>query len=368
MTTREADDATQAVSPPAASAEPDRTAGFSASAATPTTTAAPDAGPEPAAAPATARGPDAAPDAALGPTPPATDAGAHQAEPSVQVRALKVIGSVVAPAALLTALMYFFGLLHAYWFFGRFGVDYTIMGLTTQDYLVRSADGLFVPLTAVAAVWLAALWLVRWLPASFLLTRVRELVRPAVVDAVAVLVGMTALGVAVAGLLDPSAFTSAVGVPGLCLVGAVILLAAASRSGRRRHPLRAPVIVAEWMAIFLLVSTGLYWATSDYSASVGTRRGDDVIAALRTWPDAVVYSEKSLNLSLPGVHERPCRAADGAFAYRYDGLKLIVQSGGQLFFLPADWVDGAGTAVVLPRTDTLRLEFTGPGRSANGTC
>lgn len=109
-----------------------------------------------------------------------------------------------------------------------------------------------------------------------------------------------------------------------------------------------PVIVAEWMAIFRLVSTGLYWATSDYSASVGTRRGDDVITALHTWPDAIVYSEKSLNLSLPGVRERQCRAADGAFAYRYDGLKLIVQ----LTCPVAAWLEPQGrraTAAQRPR-------------------
>ncbi len=44
--------------------------------------------------------------------------------------------------------------------------------------------------------------------------------------------------------------------------------------------------------------------------------------------------------------------------FRYTGLKLILQSGGQIFFLPVQWHKADGTAVVLPRTDALRLEFT----------
>jgi hypothetical protein len=73
-------------------------------------------------------------------------------------------------------------------------------------------------------------------------------------------------------------------------------------------------------------------------------------------------------VALPGVHERRCHDAEGAYPYRYHGLKLVLESGGQLFLLPAQWVDGTGTAMVVPRTDAIRLEFTGPGRSATGIC
>lgn len=298
----------------------------------------------------------------------ATAAGtpSRRAGPTAQQRALKVIGSVVAPAALLTALMYLFGLSHAFWFFGRFGVEYTLMGLTTQDYLVRSADGLFVPLTTVAVVGLAALWATRCLPTS-VVTRGRRWSRRVAVPG-AIVVGAVLLSVAVIGIADPARFTGSVGVPGLSLTVGVLLFTAASGSRRRVRSTTPAVLVAEWIAIFLLVSTGLFWATTDYSASVGTQRAEQLIAALPAWPDAVLYSEKSLNLGLPGVREQRCADADGAYAFRYDGLKLIVQSGGQLFLLPSAWVDATGAAVVLPRTDALRWEFTAPGQSGSGRC
>ncbi len=282
-----------------------------------------------------------------------------------QKRALAVIGTVVAPATLLVALMYVFGLLHAYWFFRRFGVDYTLMGMTTQDYLLRSVDGLFVPLVTASAVGLAVFWLGRCLPAA-LRSRARRIPR-SLVGAVGFVVATALLAVAVAGILDPAWFDGSVAVPGLALTAAVVVFAALSRP-RRSHHTPAPVLVAEWVAIFVLFSAGLYWAVTDYSASVGTERADELIAALPTWPDTVVYSEKSLNLALPGVQEHRCRDAEGAYAFRYDGLKLILQSGGQLFLLPGQWVPEGGAAVVLPRTDALRLEFTGPGEAAAGAC
>src|SRR5918911_1335418 len=45
---------------------------------------------------------------------------------SALVLALKIAGSIVAPTTLLTALLFYFGLLHAYWFCQYFGVNYTV--------------------------------------------------------------------------------------------------------------------------------------------------------------------------------------------------------------------------------------------------
>ncbi len=295
---------------------------------------------------------------------------------SASERALKIFGSVVAPAAALTALMFFFGLLHAYWFFGRFGVDYTVMGLTSQDFLVRSADGLFVPLTLVGAVGLAVLWSWRLLPAR-VAVRSRAVAERATAPLGAV-VGLALLLVALVGIVEPARLEGLLGAPGLALATGVLVLAGASRLGsdRRRArdgaaarpPTPLPLAVAEWAAIFLLVSVGLFWAVADYSAAVGTRRGNEVVAALPAWPDAVLYSERSLNLALPGVREQRCAEPEGAFAFRYDGLKLIVQSGNQMLFLPERWVDDGGAALVIPRTDALRLEFSAPGTARDAAC
>ncbi|WP_181783145.1 hypothetical protein [Pseudonocardia pini] len=63
-----------------------------------------------------------------------------------------------------------------------------------------------------------------------------------------------------------------------------------------------------------------------------------------------------------------CADPDGLYRVRYTGLKLVLRSTDQMLFLPADWTPGSGTAVVLKRTDALRVEFAAPGAPRNQTC
>jgi hypothetical protein len=136
----------------------------------------------------------------------------------------------------------------------------------------------------------------------------------------------------------------------------------------RRHGHPYILVAAEWVAVFLLASVGLFWAAGDWSAAVGTRRAHQVVANLSAWPDAVLYTEKSLNLRVSGVREVPCVRPDAAHAFRYDGMHLIMQSGGQYFFLPGGWTAQSGSAIVIPKTDAMRLEFTPPGTARQGSC
>lgn len=278
---------------------------------------------------------------------------------------LAVVGSVVAQTTVLTALLFYFGMLHAHWFFSYFGVNYSVLGLTTQDFLIRSADGLFVPMTVLAAVALGGLWTYRWLH-RLLPERIRARLRVLAGPAAAVVGGALVL-VAVAAVWKPLAFAATLGLPGLCLSLGVPLLAAVSPLLRARRPESdgepTPpfVTVGEWAACFVLVTVGLFWAAGDYSAAVGTGRGGDVLSSLSATPNVAVLSEKSLSVRLPGVIETACTGDDTVYAYRYDGLNLIMQAGDRYVFLPGDWAPGRGPALVVPRTDSLRLEFTTPG-------
>jgi hypothetical protein len=48
----------------------------------------------------------------------------------------RLLGTIVAPTTLLTSLLFYFGWSHAYWYYDYFGVNATLLGLTT-----RSAPG-----------------------------------------------------------------------------------------------------------------------------------------------------------------------------------------------------------------------------------
>jgi hypothetical protein len=307
------------------------------------------------------------------PDPPLDEA--QDDDPAVALpKALKAIGSVVAPASLLTALMYYFGVQHAYWYFRHFGVNYTVLGLSTQDFLVRSVDGLFLPLSVVAAGVLAALWAFN--AGSGVLTgeTLRTVQRR--VAWVALVIGLLALKLSVVGIVRPRVFAGFAGLPGLCLAAAVLLLAATLHLLRRARATTAPqpppwLGVAEWGAVFVVVSVGLFWAVTDYSAVVGSTRGERTAQQLADAPDVVLYSTERLSLPRMIADEVMCEqpeGTEGAFRYRYENLTLIFASEGQFVFLPLGWPADGGAAIVLPRSDSLRLEFIPAGLWQGATC
>jgi hypothetical protein len=127
-------------------------------------------------------------------------------------------------------------------------------------------------------------------------------------------------------------------------------------------------VVAEWGLASLLVVIGLFWAVGSYAIEVGRGRAQETQAQLPTTADAVLYTERSLRLAVAGVTELGCDDPDAAFRFRYDGLKLVLQSGGQYLLLPAGWTRENGTAVLIPRGDGVRLEFAPPGQLRQPVC
>ena len=114
-------------------------------------------------------------------------------------RLVRIAGEVIAPATLLTALLFQFGRLHAAGYYRHFGVNFTVLDLTVQDHLVSGADGLFVPLAGACVLVLLLLslnrvLLVRLPPAA----RARSL---ALLPPVAGVAGALLLGLALLDLL-----------------------------------------------------------------------------------------------------------------------------------------------------------------------
>ena len=64
---------------------------------------------------------------------------------------LKVFGGIVAPTSLLTGLLFYFGRSRSAGYYRYFRVNFTVLDLTTNDYLLAGIDGLFVPI-AVASL------------------------------------------------------------------------------------------------------------------------------------------------------------------------------------------------------------------------
>jgi hypothetical protein len=126
--------------------------------------------------------------------------------------------------------------------------------------------------------------------------------------------------------------------------------------------------VASWVCVAVLFGVGLFWAVGSYAIRRGGEDGVGHAAGLQCAPDVVLYSAQSLDLQSAGVPEEPATTADGAYRFRYPGLKLVPQPGDQYLLLPADWVPGARPAILLPRSDALRLEFVRVAPPVPGAC
>ncbi len=276
---------------------------------------------------------------------------------------VRILGGIIAPTTLLTALLYYFGWSHAYWFFNYFGVDSSLLGFTSTDYLMRSVDALFVPMTVAASAALLGVWGHVLLRAR--LPRCGRAVQRGLGLGLALAGGILALG-GLCSVFTTTVLSEHLVAAPLSLGGGVLLVVYAARLRRTLSAGPRPAgrgsgpgwqASAEWVIVFVLVGLSLFWAATDYSAAVGRSRARDFVARLASYPDVAVYSQLSLSLRAPGVREVRCQEPQAAYRFRYDGLKLVLQSGDQYLFVPAAWTSARGVAVLIPRSSSLRLEF-----------
>lgn len=277
-------------------------------------------------------------------------------------QALKLVGTVLANTTLLTALLYFFGLVDTQTFFAYFRVHYTLLGQTPDEIFARSIDGVLLPLAGAAGAVLGFLILVGFLRLRLTEHGWERLLR--VCTPIAAGLGAALIVATVLVAVNPEPFRDRPGLPGLGFaLGVLMVLFAWRQWGPALKALAMRSSLLELFVGYVLVSIGLFWAVSDYSSAVGVRRGFEVAAQIPARPAATIYSAESLNLSANGVLQVKCADPEAAYKYRYTGLKLLLQSGGQYVFVPSNWRAGTGVAFVVPKTDKLRLEF-GPARSA----
>jgi hypothetical protein len=337
------------------------------------------------------------------PHPPSGDGNADQqgerrattaadADPETEttpVTALKAIGSVLAQTTLLTALFFYFGTLYTVGYYRYFGVNFTVLDLPLQGVLILSASTAIVPLALLAIATLVALWLYQ-LPVQARSGRRLHLLRVSVIRAVTIisvaLLGVVAADTLLAIRLYPEAFgeargvSLALGVLGLSYAAHLRHCREAYQASKETHRGRNPatpqphprppqaVAVAMWGSKFLLVSVGLFWAVGSYAIKVGATDAQGFALDLACAADVTVYSEKSLNLSSAGVREERAANKGIASGFRYPGLKLIPQAGPQYLLIPADWAPSVRPAILLPRSETLHLEFSTSPQQRSSSC
>jgi hypothetical protein len=278
--------------------------------------------------------------------------------------AVQLLGSVIAPSAVVTGLLYYFGYAYNEALYGYFGIDQTTLGLSTQTYLLKSSYPMLWPMIAILLICLV------WASVHSVVLRAMQSRREGTIlrtlGGASFLIGLAILLVGLISALTPNlsptlvtALLPPVGLAlGIALASyGVHLMKKVGRpaAGTSQEPkwLRSmiPILVG------LLIVTNLFWAVGKYAAAVGGGNGRQIAIDLPRRTSVVIYSTHRLFFDSKSTHEVVLRGAGSGFKYKYTGFRFLTHSDGRYFLLPDGWSTADPTAIVVRDNDNIGVQF-----------
>jgi hypothetical protein len=257
-----------------------------------------------------------------------------------------------------TALMVYFGWARSDAQARYMGLDVSLFGYSTSDYVLRSVHLLYAPLLVGALVALGWLTLHAQVARVLSVRESRDRLRSAgrLVRVVGVAAVATALGIAVARpaalpLVVPLALATGTAT---AAYGDWLVRAATDPRAIRSGPPWQSVLRS--LVVGGVITLGLFWEVSSYAGHLGRDYAVALAASVPAMPVATVFSAAPLGIQAPGVSER--RLLGTPTRYRTTGLRFLVSSGGRIFLLHDGWTPRHGTVVVLPDDGSLRWQFS----------
>jgi hypothetical protein len=286
-------------------------------------------------------------------------------------RGVSVATSIVAPLSLLTALLFYFGYASSRAQYDYFGIDVDTIGLSTQDYVMRSPAPLLTPLltfvllgTVVAAVHeslrrgtqaarKAAVGTEKGSPQQRSVAGWRRVARGLTAAGWVILLAGVGLLLAY-GFLAPRWAYYPLATPVVMAVGAGLVL-----YGRRVARLLGdsnqfrPVV----LLLALALATNVFWATATFAEWSGRGTAMELARHLDRLPSVILDTQERLYLTSPGIEEKLIPPSEGqTYHYRYRGLRLLIQGGDRLFLVPGAW-SASNSTLVVPLDSSMRLQF-----------
>lgn len=279
------------------------------------------------------------------------------------VHVARVVGPIVGSTAVLTALAYYFGYTFTNARATYFGIDPSTLGFSPTDYILRSADALFIPLGAILVLGLGCLTVdgyVRTLmTADQHLTALSRVVRSCQVA------GGVIFCIGVYAAFSPLPFNAYYLIPPASPGIGIVSLAYGTWVLRRLDSHKTHRLAGEPSSrhasvtlVILIALLSLFWTASEYASALGSGRAQDLAANLEARPGVVILSTRPLALTGSGVTVTDLDQDRGAYRYKYSGLRLLIRSRGDYFLVPDDWTRSNGVAFVVPDVPTLLFEFT----------
>jgi hypothetical protein len=323
---------------------------------------------------------------------------ASDSSPGTQLEQWISVGTtIVAPATLIGALLFYFGYVSSASEYAYFGVDVDTIGLSTQDYIMRSPQTLLVPLlvlTLAGAGFLTLNAAVRGriaaaaAPAGGAAGAAQPAASPAPhAEHIRRMVQRSrifGLALITAGVVLLFTFTYVRGwqfyglvTPLLIAFGAALIAytshllnllqrlrgqppAAAKGAGPLRTAHADNSVLARRTAsilIYFVIAASIFWATATVAQWSGRGLAQYQAAHFNDLPSVILDTKERLFLTDPGIGEATLPPSEGqTFHYRYWGLRLLIEGQDRMFLVPDRW-SASDLTLIVPLNDSVRVQF-----------
>jgi hypothetical protein len=280
-----------------------------------------------------------------------------RAEPSAPTQhrletVTNLLTTYVAPATAVGGLIFYFGWTRSRAFWLQFGIDPTVLGLSNQDYVVRSVNALFPALLFMAILAAGVPPIVRFTDRA-LAQRERPFTQRA--RTAVALVGFVTFLLGVVALFRSEVLIEVVSP---LLLGFGTLMLGWARHLRRVFASGSRKSLPEAFAFWALITLSAFWAISDFAQVSGRGAARVTGANLQARPAVTIFSVEPLGLEGPGV-TATTEPASERYRHSYSGLRVLLRTGGRYLLLPEDWEPG-DAVFLIDESPGLRFEFSLP--------
>jgi heme/copper-type cytochrome/quinol oxidase subunit 2 len=291
---------------------------------------------------------------------------ADESKSSQFERYLSLGASVVAPITIISALLFYFGYVSSRAQYAYFGIDVDTIGLSTQDYVMRSPQPLLVPLLVlvVIAVALVAvhLWVTAWLGRARP-ERARIVTHRALYIGLVILAAGITLIILYPVLADWPYYNLV--TPIIVAVGAGVVAYSWRLVSRLPpqpdalpSPAGSPALRRMGLVLLcVLVAATLFWSTATIAQWSGRGLARQDARHLDDLPRVILDTKERLYITDPFIKETALPPSEGqTFRYRYRNLRLLIQGKDRMFLVPDAW-SASDSTLVVPLDDSVRVRF-----------
>jgi heme/copper-type cytochrome/quinol oxidase subunit 2 len=291
---------------------------------------------------------------------------ADESKSSQFERYLSLGASVVAPITIISALLFYFGYVSSRAQYAYFGIDVDTIGLSTQDYVMRSPQPLLVPLLVLVMIAVALVALHLWVTAW--LGRARP-ERARIVTHRALYIGLVVLA---AGITLIILYPVLADWPYYNLVTPIIVAVGAGvvayswrlvsrlppQPDALPSPAGSPALRRMGLVLLcVLVAATLFWSTATIAQWSGRGLARQDARHLDDLPRVILDTKERLYITDPFIKETALPASEGqTFRYRYRNLRLLIQGKDRMFLVPDAW-SASDSTLVVPLDDSVRVRF-----------